>query len=542
MPKIQRVGAKFICAPDPAIDPILKTNGWKFFGSKNHWMVIDPRRVVPVLEYCDADARAFMAVWTGKRAAAVADSVASSVDIEIPAPEGLAYRPYQKAGIAFMRARKVSLNADVPRLGKTIQSLGLINTYDRPLRVLVICPANAKVHWTREACKWLIHQTTVGYAEGDLCPDTDFLVINFNILGRHLKTLGSRQWDVVITDEAHYLGDPGSQRTQAVMQFDGSLHTVFLTGTPIYTRPKQLWAMLTKLDPDQLGKNKWRFLRRYCAAEQDLQGRWKTDGSSNEAELQYWMRKKFMIRREKSDVMDELPTNRETVFLPKTGLAAMIKREKTAFQKQFDALFDDLEGTLSEDDFEALKEFDRRTTTEEWLDDNSIPLANLRREIALAKVDMCVDFIEETLLTEKKVVVFAHHRDVVKKLASSLEHHGVSCVIGGLSTTKRQAEIDRFQDDPDCRVFVGNIQAAGSAIRLSAADCAVFVELSWVPSEIDQAEERIWDPTKEVPITIYRLVLEDSLEAQIAFVMEARQERIDRMMVAKFLAHRPVSA
>lgn len=540
MPSISRVGSRFLCSPSPELDPVLKANGWNFLGSKKQWMAIDPRRVISLIDHCDGPARTFLETWNAGRVAAVSASVATDASIEIPEPpEGLAYRPYQKAGIAFMRGRKVSLNADVPRLGKTIQSLGLINTYDRPLRVLVVAPSAAKVHWCREAKKWLNHATTIDYAEGDHCPDTDFVVINFTILPRHSNLLGSRHWDVVIVDEAHFLGNPQSQRTQHVMKFEGSLHTVFLTGTPIYTRPKQLWAMLKKLDPDGLGKNEWRFLRRYCDAKQDAQGRWDTDGSSNEAELQYFMRKRFMIRREKYDVIDELPTNRETVYLPKTGLSTLLKKEKSAFQKQFDSLFDNLEETLSDDQFKELVDFDRRVVSDDWVDDDTIPLANLRRDIALAKVPMCVDFIEETLLTEKKVVVFAHHRDVVKQLVAALEHHGVAYVMGGMTTTKRQQNIDRFQDDPNCRVFVGNIQAAGSAIRLSAADCVIFCELSWVPSEIDQAEERVWDPTKEVPISIYRLVLEDSLEAQIAFVMELRQARIDRMMVARFLANRP---
>jgi SWI/SNF-related matrix-associated actin-dependent regulator 1 of chromatin subfamily A len=528
--------AAFFATADPAWNADLKKNGWRWIGSKKSWMTSDPRRVVPFLDACDSTTRDAVVRWSGQRADAVAASVAVDAVIDVPAPEGLTYRPYQKAGIAFMRARKVSLNADVPRLGKTIQTLGVINTYDRPLRVLVISPANAKVNWTREARKWLVHKTTVGYAEGDDCPDVDFLVINFTILDRHVKTLGSRQWDVIVVDEAHFLGNKESKRTQAVSKLDGALHVIFLTGTPIYTRPKQLFPMLTRLDPNGLGSNEWRFLRRYCDAKKDeVTGRWNTDGFSNEEELQFLMRKRFMIRREKHDVVNELPTNRQTILLPKTGLTRLIAQEKSAFGQKFDAMFADLEKDLTDAEFEALKEFDTRTTSDEWEDDGTEPVASVRKKLALAKVDMVVDFVEESLLSEKKVVVFAHHREVVKKLQFALAHHGTAVVLGGLSTAARQKEIDRFRDDPDCRVFIGNIMAAGSAISLAAADCVIFAELSWVPSEIDQAEERVWDPVKGVPISVWRLVLEDSLEARIAYVMERRQDSIDRMMVAKYL-------
>lgn len=534
---ITKVGPSFVGKPAPELNQQYKANGWKWLSFRNEWVAIDPRRVAPLLDYCDDTARDFIEGWQGKRKEAVAASIAIDAEIEIPAPPGLAYRPYQKAGIAFMRARKVSLNADSMRLGKTVQTLGVINTYDRPLKVLVICPANAKVNWTREADKWLLHKETVGYAEGNNLPDARFTVINFTILSRHVEKLRSVQWDVIVVDEAHFLGNPDSQRTKATLSLTADLHFIFLTGTPIYTRPSQLFPMLQRLDPNGLGANKWRYLRRYCDAKKDdATGRWSFDGYSNEEELQHLMRSRFMIRREKHDVVDEIPTNRQTITLPQEGLVRLIEKEKSLFQQKFDDMVAGLKEGLSDDQLKALAAFDRATTDLDVIDETE-PVASIRRQLAIAKIPMCLDFIEEQLLTDDKVVVFAHHREVVKSLHQQLSKYNPAIVIGGMSTAKRQEAIDRFRDDPECRVFVGNITAAGSAISLAASDCAIFCELSWVPSEIDQAEERIWDPTKTVGVTIYRLVLEDSLESQLAHVLEKRQENIERMMVAKYLKH-----
>ena len=516
----------------PNVEPLgseLKKAGWRFLGPRNAWTTADIQKAVPFISKADPKTKMFLEKWVVARQEAVAASVAATATLVIPSPEGLSYRGYQTAGVDFMRQRKYSLNADAPRLGKTIQSIGLVNLARAPAKVLVICPSNAKPGWCREANKWLVHKTTVGMCEGGTNPDTDFLVINYELLGRHLKTIGSRQWDYIFVDEAHFLGNPKSARTQNVMSLDADKHFVFLTGTPIYTRPLQLWAMLERLDPKGLGANWWRFVKRYCNAHIDEEtGRWDFNGYSNGAELQFRMRETFMVRREKSDVYSELPTSRETVLLPRAGLEKILKKEESLVSKNLSALFDKLKGEMSEDDWNVLGQFDGRN-------DIGGEVADVRREIAIAKCPMVVEFVEDLLQTEAKVVVFTHHRDVTKILSKAFTPYGVATVIGGMTSDKREEERRRFQEDPQCRVFVGNITSAGSAIELSAADVAVFAELSWVPSEIDQAEERIWLPTKTQPLTVYRLVIENGVEYMMSVVLEGRQEAISRIMLKEHL-------
>lgn len=528
-------GTVFSAKNTPAMAPILKAAGWRLLASTDTWTTGDITKAAPLLAHCDDKSRAVIETWTKTRRDAVAASMAVDTTVNIPAPPGLAYRGYQAAGIMFMRQRKFSLNADAPRLGKTIQSLGLVNLHGKPARVLVICPANAKPGWTREADKWLVHKTTIGACEGDVNPGADFLVINYEILGRHLNSIGSRTWDYIFVDEAHFLGNEKSQRTQNVMSLDAMEHFVFLTGTPVYTRPIQLWPMLQKIDPQGLGASYWRYVKRYCAAGIGDDGRWHFDGSSNEAELQFRLRERLMIRREKSDVSAELPPARQTIYLPKTGLERLLKKERDAFSKNLGDLMEKLKGDMTPEQWKTLASFDGRNE-----DSNAVNMA--RKDLALAKVGMATKFVVDLLQTEQKVVVFTHHRAVTQALSSALTPYGVATVIGGISTSKREAERKRFQEDPSCRVFVGNITAAGSAIELSAADVAVFAEISWIPSEIDQAEERIWLPTKTVPMTIYRLVVESSVDAVMSDILEARQEAIGRMMTQKHLANIQLSS
>lgn len=466
--------------------------------------------------------------WLKMRHDAIAPSVASTSDIEIPAPAGLSYRPYQKAGVAFMRARRNSLNADVPRLGKTIQSMGVINTYGHCLKVLVVGPANAKSNWAREADRWLVHKGTIGYAEGNNCPTTDFLSINYEILGRHIRYLESVVWDVVIFDEAHYIKNPKSQRGKMCYGFKkefkglcGRLHTFWTTGTPIWRAPIDMWPMIERADPNGLGDKWFTFVMRYCAAKNNGFG-YDVSGSSNMEELQFKMRKSFMIRREKKDVMKEIIPARETVLLPKDGLSKMIHKEKTLVQKNLETIFTLLGEQEQAKADEILAAFNELAAS------TNGPIAAVRRELALAKCPMVCDFLDELLLAEKKVVVWVYHRDMGIGIKERFPN--ASMVIGGLTTKQRDEQIARFQDDPDVELFIGNMDAAGSAISLSAADVDVFAELDYVPSKIDQCEERTWLVDKTNPCTHIKLVVEDSLEEKIAALLEIRQNVVKQAM------------
>jgi SNF2 family DNA or RNA helicase len=159
-----------------------------------------------------------------------------------------------------------------------------------------------------------------------------------------------------------------------------------------------------------------------------------------------------------------------------------------------------------------------------------------RRELALRKTDMVIDFVNEVLETEDKVIVFYHHREALDKFYKAYEPQMIARIWGGLSTQAREAERVRFQTDPACRIIVGNLQSMSEAIELSAADTVVFAEFARaVPSEYDQAEERAWLPTKTTPISVYRLVIESSIEADLVEVLDRRQENIDRMVMRPYL-------
>lgn len=512
---------RFIASGDIPRDD-LKAAGWFVFKAKNVARTGRLRAVLPFADACVGDAALAVDKEMSAKQFDVRESFAADADINIPAPDGMTYRGYQLAGIKYMLDRWGSLNADVPRLGKTIQTLGVVNNYRRRLSVLILCPAIAKVGWAREAEKWLVERHTIGVAEGDDLPDTDVVIINYDILPRHIDALLQREWHVVACDESHMLGSGKSQRTKAAMKLKPLLHFICLTGTPAFTRPIQLWPMVEKLDPNDIGRSWKRFVYRYCDAKHDGFSL-DTSGYSNLDELQYKMRKRFMVRREKGDVLDELPPMRKMVYLPSKGLTRLIKQERSAMQENLAKLMSMLrDGDVDEDDpaFKALA------------DNNSVSgkTAEARRELALRKVKMVTTYVDELLETEDKVVVFYHHRDPLAEFYAHYPPQQIARVWGGMTAKQREDERVRFQGDRDCRIMVANLQAASTAIELSASDTVIFAEFSRaVPSEFDQGEERIWLPTKDTPVAIHNLVVEGSIEQDIAEALEYRRGQLKRL-------------
>jgi SNF2 family DNA or RNA helicase len=513
--RITRENDRFIATgPFPADE--LEEAGWFVYPTQWKARTARPSAVKPYLEYCDDEARRHVEI--SQRQLSVEDSWAAEADIDVPCPPGLAYRDYQLAGIKYMSERWGSLNADVPRLGKTIQTIGVMNLLKKTLKVLVICPAIAKIGWEREMLRWAVQPHTVGIAYGNNLPDTDVVILNYELLQRHSEKLRQSEWDIVVCDEAHYLGNPKSKRTKVALALRPKYHFIALTGTPAFTRPIQLWPMVQKLDREDIGKNWMTFTRRYCNAFNDPFGRYNTTGYSNLDELQVKMRKKFMVRREKSDVLDELPPMRKTIYMPADGMKAAIKKERDAFQERYDEFLDavregDAEGWLEENGFSA---------DESW--------QKLRRELALAKVPSVVSYISDLLDSEPKVVVFYHHRDPLDAFYKSFDPKMIARVWGGMTANQREHERVAFQEDDDVRIFVANLQSASTAIELSASDAVVFAEFARaVPSEFDQAEERVWLPTKKTPVEIHNLVVQGSVEADVAEALAYRRGQLERL-------------
>ncbi len=440
--------------------------------------------------------------------------------ITLPAPPGKSYLPYQEAGIRYALGARGTLIADEMGLGKTVQAIGIINASPAGA-VVIVCPAGLKTNWRYELDNWLVDSKR------------DIIILSYYEAGKFVK-LVDVNITILIVDEAHYIKNPDSRRSQVITELAKKANRVLLlTGTPMENRPVELWPLLKivcpeKWDPaitrigtitqDQRqshpgeGPNFWTFAKRYCDLKKTsfrfgtrFRKVWDFSGASNLTELRKRLRETCMVRRLKQDVLPELPEKCRQVFVlpsnqPDDGYLASLTFEN--YERAIAEL------TSSKVKFE---EFSRR-----------------RHEEGMDIVDDALVFLRDALDETQKIIVFAHHIDVIERLASGLTaefdkaDYAVK-VTGGTHVADRGAAVKAFQEDPLCRVFIGSIGAAGVGITLTAATLVVFVELTPVPGQMTQAEDRAHRIGQKNFLLVKILVKNHSLGARLAKIIVRKQ-------------------
>jgi SNF2 family DNA or RNA helicase len=482
----------------------------------------------PLAPTISPEAKAKFEEFEAGRLAAIAASRSVDAAIEIPHPPSLDYLPYQRGGIAYATQHKDTLFGDEMGLGKTIQAIGTVNADPHARSVLVICPASLKLNWRREFTKWDTKNLSVEIVKPTTkkFPTSDVVVLNYELLHKWQEDIRKTEWHVLIVDEAHMVKNPKTARAQEIFgrkeskikDEEGNVigvkpeitpikaqRRIFLTGTPIVNRPKELWPIISALAPG-FEKDFFAYAKKYCGAFKHKFG-WDFSGASNLDDLQERMRSLFMVRRLKRDVLKELPPKRRQVLvLESKGLEDILEKEKQTYEEYKDSIADG--------DFETPA---------------FAQLSQVRKEVAVAKIPFIVEHVESALEELEKVCIFVHHYEVVDALVSAFGNSAVH-IDGRSKNEDRQAAVDRFQSDPTCKVFIGTIRAAGVGITLTASSTVIFGELDWVPGNVSQAEDRCHRIGQTDTVFVRHLVLEGSLDERMAQIIIDKQEVIDKAL------------
>jgi SWI/SNF-related matrix-associated actin-dependent regulator 1 of chromatin subfamily A len=518
------------------------------------WWTDDPKKAAELIEYADeatrerlTEAAAEVAIEKAEKAAAVEASRATDAEINVPAPDGLEYLPFQRGAIAYAMDRPGTLLADEMGLGKTIEALGIINADPTIKRILVVCPASLKANWKNEAEAWLVRPTKIAIAKAGTAlwpgPVADLVIVNYDLLHRFHDQIREETWDCLIVDEAHFCKNQKARRTKQVI---GATHwdrskketvvdlepiparrKIFLTGTPITNRPIEAWPLVYALAPETF-ENFFQFARRYCDAQQGGYG-WDFSGASNLVELQEMLRGSCMIRRLKAEVLKELPPKRRQVIeLPSDGCLQVVRRERQAFEALEERL-GDLRATVElAKASENVEEY--RAAVAALTQGYSAAFAEisqLRHATALAKVPQVIEWCENALETNGKIIIFCHHKDVVAEIEKALAAANPVVITGDIPVDDRQPLADAFQNDPKVRAIIGTIGAMGVGFTLTASTLVVFAELDWVPANLTQAEDRAHRIGQAGHVLVQHLVLEASLDSVMAKRIVAKQQVID---------------
>ncbi len=501
----------------------LKSAGFRWNPDKRRWWT--DKAVVAVTFKDVADEAAISEIEKAEKAIEASSSAQALTSIEIPVPEGKTLFPYQKAGIEYAVQNRSVLIGDEMGLGKTVQAIAVINV-EKPKTVLIVCPATLKINWQKECNRWLVDPYRIHILRsGDTFPALpEIVIMNYDIAAKYADEIRSVKWDLLICDEAHYMKNPKAARTKALLGEGKKVRPldaekrIFLTGTPITNRPVELWPLVNYLFPAQFS-NFFSFVKRYCDAVSNRYG-WDFSGASNLDELQQTLRSAGMIRRMKAQVLTELPAKiRQVISLPSDSVSRLVKKENEhgdALEKRVKAIKAEAKRSKASGDKEAYA-----AAVGQLRQAYSVAfeeMAAIRRELAQAKIPFVIEHITDIVESNGKVVVMAHHREVVDALQN---HFGLSAVklYGGMSDVEKESSVTRFQNDPTCKIFVGSIRAAGVGITLTAAAKVVFAELDWTPANMMQAEDRCHRIGQTESVLVQHLVFDGSLDARMAEIL-----------------------
>lgn len=508
-----------------------KDAGFRWNPEKKKWWTEEELKAAKLAEWADWSCRADLETIRLKNLRRTEMSRAASVDADFPKPQGLEYLPYQKAGIHFALQSGNVLIADEMGLGKTIQAIGIINSDPTIKTVLVICPASLKQNWRREMIKWLVNRHAIGIADGKMCPSPemgfDITIINYDVLHKH-PVLSRVQWDMVIADESHNIKNPKTIRAKHILGRKSEdipgirgKRIVALTGTPILNRPGEILSTLLWLDPGRWKGKEYYFVCRFCG------GKMKGCNKHRMPELQEKLRSTIMIRRQKADVLKELPAKMRQVIsleVNDSETKELLRREKElAGKRDYSDIRAKIElAKASDNDEEYQRAIEKLKAT---VGGDIGELSRIRKEVAISKVPYVIDHLKNAIDSAGKVVAFAHHHEVLKALHAAFQ--GSVLLYGGTKNEDRQKAVDRFQSDPECTLFVGSIKAAGVGITLTASSTVVFAELDWVPGNLSQAEDRCHRIGQKDSVLVQHIVLDESLDARMAQMVVEKQKIID---------------
>ena len=427
--------------------------------------------------------------------------------------EKYSHRPpleHQKEAIKSLVENKKFILADDMGLGKTTSTIiAALETGAK--KVLIICPASLKINWQREIENYSNKPTSI--IEGKKWEDGDFIIINYDIIKnfhdekkKSDSVLLKTKFDLVIIDEAHYIQNKQAQRTKLINDFVSNVDRLWLlTGTPITSRPINYFNLLNLIECP-VAKNWMAYVKRYCNGFQFQAGRrkiWNVSGASNLEELRD-RTAPLVLRRLKENVLD----------LPDKIITPVYLRLKS---KEYEALMGEYY-----DWYDKNGESDSLTL-------QFTKLTKVRQVIAEEKVASTIEICENIVEQGKKVIVFTNF---TKTLEMILEHFGKKAVRldGQMSQKERQMSVDRFQNEEDVMVFVGNIKAAGVGITLTAGEAVVMNDLSFLPSDHSQAEDRSYRYGQKNNVLVYYPIFDNTVEGIIYDILKKKKDIFETVM------------
>lgn len=543
-------------------------------------------------------------------------------NLEVPGLKGI-LRPFQKAGVEYSVLNKRVIIGDEMGLGKTIESIATIqylNSYPN----ITICPNSLKYNWKNEWNKWVDKKVVVLNSEDELTEEleiiediiypigykkenkdgwyemtesglrkikgevgeinnpaliikkhslleADVIIVNYNTAAKYQELLKKINWKSMISDESHYLKEQKTNRTKAVKNIAKNIDVrLLLTGTMTVNKPVELTPQLEILGKlDEFG-GWWGFVKRYCNVHNNG---WGIDVNGvnfkNLPELHEKLRKTCYIRRNKNEVLKELPDKQRVVVevditnrieynkalreliqylrneievkeedLKNYYKDTLIKQNKfpveelDMFKKQGIELIvignkeylienTQYEDLREEEKTELIKEYRKNKANRAENAEHLVQINTLKQLAIKGKMEAIKEWISDFLETGEKLVVFGIHTAIINELS---EYFKCNKITGDIKVEDRQKFVDDFQQNKETKLIFLNIQAGGVGLTLTEASNVLFIEQGWTPGEMDQCEDRIHRIGQKNACVCYYVIGKKSIDENIYELIEKKRK------------------
>lgn len=445
--------------------------------------------------------------------------------------------PFQHEGRDWLITRLWALLADEMGLGKSAQSICAADAINAE-RILILCPAIARRTWVREFKTFSSRARDFQLVESrgkTQYNEKSSVICSFDLVDDIPAT---QAFDLLLIDEAHYLKSIEAKRAKKILGKNGLVHRAkrvwALTGTPAPNHAGELWPILYTFGATSLSYEK--FVGTYCETMHTARGPRITGTKISKIPELRRIIAKVTLRRRKDDVLKDLPPIHYTERIVEPGfvdidsessfvhftfpperrqeLEELLNRERKMLEDMVDKV------ALGNDGMRMLEALARSIST-------------LRRYNGLQKVGPVAEIIEEELMFNAydKIVIFCIHRDVIEGLRVKLRRYRPVTLYGETPPDKRQENIDKFQKDPKCRVFIGNIKACGTNITLTAAHHVTFIEQEWVPGDNAQAAMRCHRIGQTKPVFVRVITLAESIDQKVAGVLKRKTRELTEVFL-----------
>lgn len=365
--------------------------------------------------------------------------------------------PHQQEGVEFILNNSSAFVCDDMGMGKTRTVIeAMIQRSQFP--ILVICPSALKLNWRNEIARWVGIDLEIDNLEQDI------IITNYERMNKYKFEIQALPIKQLVLDESHSFKEESSKRTQLALEWSRKIpYKILISGTPMLNRPRELITQMEILNNIHKVGGREKFLEKYCNPRHSQYGI-DYSGCSDLQELHQTMNG-IWLRRTKDDLENKLPT-KTIVPIP---IIELNQPAPTSFRD--------------------IERYDRA--------------------VLHKKLDASVDFIEQLLERDEKVVVFVHHKDIGKAL--NMKFPEASVIVGGQSPVHRQLNIDNFQLH-DTQIIICSLQASAVGLTLTASRCAVFIEYPWSPALLAQAQDRVHRLGQDKDVFIFYLYGQGSID------------------------------